>query len=134
MAVSGGNGNGARAIDHNMLRNEASQITTAVARIAEMTDQVSAGADVQVQSLESALSGLNEMTSSLKETATQAASVTVSADSLASSINEVAASIEQVTKNTDSLAGFARSTASAIQQSTQSIQKVAGRRKRKACR
>ena len=62
MAVSGGNGHGARALDRAVLRDEATQITHAVSRIVQMTDQVSAGADTQVQSLDSALSGLNEMT------------------------------------------------------------------------
>ena len=51
------------------MREEASHITSAVSRIAEMTDQVSEGADAQIRSLDSALSGLNEMTASLKETA-----------------------------------------------------------------
>ena len=34
MAVTGGNGNGARGIDHGLLRDEASHITDAVSRIA----------------------------------------------------------------------------------------------------
>jgi hypothetical protein len=71
MAVSRGNDNGARSIDRKVLRDEAGHITDAVSRIAEMADQVSAGATAQVQSLDSALSGLNQMTASLKETATK---------------------------------------------------------------
>ena len=48
---------------------------TRSSRIVEMTDQVSQGAETQVRSLDGALSGLNEMTASLKETAAQAGSV-----------------------------------------------------------
>src|SRR5262245_58135135 len=118
MAANGGNGHRTHTLNHDLLRDEASQITDAVARIVAMTDQVSAGADVQVQSLDSALSGLNQMTASLKETAGQAESVASSTDSLTSSITEVAASIEQVTKSTNGLAADMRSTASAVQEST----------------
>jgi methyl-accepting chemotaxis protein len=70
MAVSS-NGHGGDALDHGLLKDEAMQITGAVSRIVEMTDQVSEGAEVQIRSLDSALSGLNEMSASLKETATQ---------------------------------------------------------------
>src|SRR5512138_3801636 len=119
MAVGGnGHGNGTHAASHNVLRDEANQITDAVARIVAMTDAVSAGADEQVQSLDTALSGLNQMTVSLRETATQAGAVTASTDNLASSINEVAASIEQVTSSSERLAGLVRQTASSIQQSS----------------
>ena len=51
--------------------------------IARITDEVSEGADAQVRSLDGALSGLNEMTASLKETAGQAESVAASAEELA---------------------------------------------------
>src|SRR5262245_32103080 len=121
MAVSAGNGNGARVLDRSVLRDEATQITDAVSSIVQMTDQVSVGADIQVQALDNALSGLNEMTASLRETASQAESVAGSTDSLVSSINEVSASIEQVTQSSESLAGFIRQTATAIQESSASI-------------
>src|SRR5512145_3443324 len=122
MAVSNGNGHG--ALDPTKLRDEASHITTAVSRIVEMTDLMSEGADAQVRSLDSALSGLNEMTASLKETATQAGVVAVSTEGLVSSITEMAASIEQVTKNSESFATLVRQTAAGIQQSNQSVQKT----------
>jgi len=55
MAVSNGsNGHGERS-SQDSLRDEASQITSAVSRIVEMTDQVSEGADAQIRSLDSAL-------------------------------------------------------------------------------
>src|SRR5262245_31387496 len=101
---NGYNGNGVHvADDFSMLRDEANQITEGVSRIAEMTDQVSAGADDQVRSLENALSGVNQMAASLRETAGQAQSVSQSTESIVSSINETAASVEQVTKNSESL-------------------------------
>jgi methyl-accepting chemotaxis protein len=56
------NGNGAYAVDHTKIREEAGGISAAVSRIVEITDQVSAGADAQVRSLDSALSGLNQIT------------------------------------------------------------------------
>src|SRR6185503_16765120 len=90
---------GYAAADPHLLRSEASHITDAVTRIARITDEVSEGADTQVRSIDSALSGLNEMSASLRETATQADVVTASTDGLVSSIAEVAASIEQVTRN-----------------------------------
>ena len=66
MAVSNGNGHAARTVDQTLLRDEASHITSAVSRIVEMTDLVSEGSDAQIRSLDSALSGLNQMTASLK--------------------------------------------------------------------
>jgi len=66
MAVKGANGAG--VIDQSLLRDEATSITDAVARIARITDEVSEGADAQVRSLDSALSGLTQMATSLKET------------------------------------------------------------------
>ena len=62
-----------------------------------MAGEVSDGADAQMRSVDSALSGVNQLSASLKETATQAEVVTASTESLVSSINEVAASIEEVT-------------------------------------
>jgi hypothetical protein len=62
MAVSNGNGHGARTLTDEALRDEASHITDAVSRIAEMTDQVSEGADAQIRSLDGALSELSQMT------------------------------------------------------------------------
>ena len=124
MAISSGNGHGGHALDHGLLKDEAIQITGAVSRIVEMTDQVSEGADAQLRSLDSALSGLNEMSASLKETATQAESVSASTESLASSISEVAASVEQVTRNSEMFATFVRQTVTAIQQSNDSIQRT----------
>src|SRR5436190_19492872 len=108
MAVSNGNGLGGHALDHGLVKDEAIQITGAVSRIVEMTDEVSAGAEAQIRSLDSALSGLNEMSASLKETASQAESVVASTDSLNSSISEVAASVEQVTRNSEMFATFVR--------------------------
>ena len=123
MAVKGSNGAG--ALDTRLLREEATSITDAVVRIVRVTDQVSQGAETQVRSLDDALSGLNEMTTSLKETASQAESISGSTDGLVSSINEVAASIEQVTANVTGLAGFIQQTATSIQQNNASIQDVA---------
>src|SRR6187401_95528 len=115
------NGNGAHAVDHTKLRQEAGQISDVVSRIAQITDQVSAGADAQARSLDTALSGLNQITASLKETAGQAETVSGSTDGLLSSINEVAASIEQVTRNSENLATFITQTASSIKESNASI-------------
>jgi methyl-accepting chemotaxis protein len=67
MAVKGSNGAG--ALDPRHLREEATSITDAAARIMRITDQVSEGADMQIRSLDDAVSGLNQMTASLKETA-----------------------------------------------------------------
>ena len=59
--MAGKGGNGAGVIDQRLLRDEAALIMDAVARIARITDEVSEGADVQVRSLDGALSGLNQM-------------------------------------------------------------------------
>jgi len=113
MAVTNGNGHGG-SISTEVLRDEASQINHAVSLIVEMTDQVSQGADVQMRSLDNALSGLNQMTVSLKDTAAQAGSVATSTENLVSAINEIAASIEQVTRSSESLTSFVKQTATAI--------------------
>src|SRR5215213_1938145 len=96
-----GNGNRANALNRRALREETGEISVAAKVIAQMADEVSEGADTQMRSVEGAVSGLNQLSASLKETATQAEAVSVSTETLVSSINQVAASIEQVTTNTD---------------------------------
>ena len=54
------------------------------------------GADSQARALDTALLGVNQLASSLRDTSSQAESVASSAESLVSSINEMAASITQV--------------------------------------
>src|SRR5262245_7120381 len=95
--INGVNGHG--AADPPRLRSEANHSSDAVTGSARIADEVSEGADTQVRSIDSALSGLHQMSASLRETATQADSVTASTDGLVGSIAEVAASIEQVTRN-----------------------------------
>jgi uncharacterized phage infection (PIP) family protein YhgE len=124
MAGTNGNGNRAHPMTGDALRDEAIKMTGAAKLIARLTEEVAEGADVQMRSLESALSGVNELSASLKETSTQAGAVSASTESLVSSINEVAASIEQVTANTDTLATGIREVAASMQESTASIQSV----------
>ena len=71
------NGNG-RGFDRRQVVMQAEQVTSAAAEIARIADEVSAGAETQVRSLDRTFSGLNEMTASLKETGGQADSVAMS--------------------------------------------------------
>jgi len=52
------------------LRDEASEISGAAKIIARMAGEVSEGADAQMRSVDFALSGVNQLSASLKETAT----------------------------------------------------------------
>jgi hypothetical protein len=89
-----------------------------------MTDQVSEGADAQIRSLDSALSGLNEMSASLKETATQAG-IGGRLDREPGVVDLGGRRlVEQVTRNSRCSPTFVRQTVTAIQQSNDSIQRT----------
>src|SRR5687768_17377172 len=90
--------NGSSATSRVVL-DQAARVTGSAGIIARVAEEVSEGAGLQLSSLDSALNGLNEMSASLRETATQADSLAGSAEELSSSVNEMAASIEQVTAN-----------------------------------
>ena len=75
------------------------------------TTAIARGAEIQIAALDAALSGVNQMAASLRETAGQAESVSAAAEELASSVTEVAASIEQVTGNATNLASGSNQTA-----------------------
>ena len=75
MAATNGNGHRADGLNHRALLDEAGEITDAAKVVARMAEEISEGADVQMRSLDSALSGVNQLSASLKETATQAESV-----------------------------------------------------------
>jgi len=124
MAAHATNGNGA-TVNRAGLIDEAARITDAVSMIAQITDEVSQGADLQVRSLDSALSGINELSASLKETATQAEAASTATDALVSSVNEVAASIEQVASSTDSLSIAVRQVTTSMVETSASIDSVA---------
>ncbi len=128
MASTNGNGNGNRAtaFDRRALLDETGEITDAAMIVARVAGEVSESSDAQMRSVESALSGVNELSLSLRETASQAESVSASTESLVSSINEVAASIEQVTSGTDTLASAVRQVATSMQQSNASMQSITG--------
>src|SRR6185503_4087541 len=124
MAATNGNGNRADVLDRRALLDGAGEITNAAKIIARMAEEVAEGADVQMRSVDHALGGVNQLSASLKETATQADGVASSTESLVSSINEVAASIEQVTVGTDTLAGAIQQVAASMHESNASIQSV----------
>jgi hypothetical protein len=60
--------------------------------ISRTADEMTMSVSAQLRSVELAINGTNEMTTSLKQTAEQAESVTSSSQELAASINELAAS------------------------------------------
>src|SRR3954470_14241631 len=65
----------------------------------ETVTRLASGLENENVSLDAITSEANELTSSLKQTATQAASVAASSEETASSINEISASVEQMTAN-----------------------------------
>ena len=93
--------NGGLPIDPQVVRTRAEQVTGAAGGIARIADEVFEGTELQLRSLDEAVSGINEMAASLKETASQADSVASSSEELFSSINELAASIEQISNSTE---------------------------------
>src|SRR4030095_5462337 len=118
------NGARPRSIDVDLLHERAGQVTISANGIARIADAVFEGAEIQVRSLDEAVTGVNQMATSLKQTASQADSISVSSDELVSSVNELAVSIEQVTANTASLAASVNEAAAAAQETTASIQSV----------
>src|SRR5215510_5395165 len=98
MAMRKVNGRASRAahtspFDTQLVLAQARQVTSTAGTLARITDQVAEGAEEQTRALDRSLSSLNEIGASLKETAQQAESVSVSAEALVSSANEMAASI-----------------------------------------
>ena len=83
--------------DLDQVRSSAAEVATTAEYIARIAAIVTKGADTQNRSLDGSVSTANELSASLKETASQAQSLTVSADELMSTITEVGASIEQIT-------------------------------------
>src|SRR4051794_20924572 len=102
--LHGANGQARHILDVSVLRDRATQVSHSATGIARITDQVAEGSDVQLRSLENALTEVEKMAGGINGTGVQAESLASSADSLASSINELGASIEQVSENTASMA------------------------------
>lgn len=74
-------------INSQVVLDQAELLAGSASIVARVSEEVSEGAGTQLAAIESALTGLNEMSASLKETAGQAESVAVSAEELASSVN-----------------------------------------------
>ena len=127
MAVKGSNGAG--ALDTRLLREEASSITDAVARIVRITDQVSQGAETQVRSLDDALSGLNQMTTSLKETAVPGR-IGQRLHRKPGLVDQRGGGLDRAghAQNVTGLAGFIQQTATSIQQNNASRSRSRGNR------
>ena len=69
MADVNKNNKGTRGIDISRVRESTVGLTDSAAMISRTADDVATGAESQVQALDSAVSVVNEMTASLKETA-----------------------------------------------------------------
>ena len=70
------------SLDSNVIRQQAALVTASAEVIARTTEEVAEGAAVQISAVDGVLSGLNEMSASLRETAGQAESVAASAEEL----------------------------------------------------
>ena len=106
------------------LRAESDQLASGIKEIVEINQRISKRAEKKREFIIESLSQQNELTSSLKETATQADSVASSVEELLSSSNEIAASIEGVNKNVVELATGIEETAASSTQMARSIQAV----------
>src|SRR6185295_2474431 len=108
-------------VDIKRVRERTVVITDSAAKISRTADEVANGAESQISALDAAVGGMKDMSTSLKDTAVQARSVTGSSEQLASSINELAASVEQITANTAHVASTVNETAAASQETAASI-------------
>ena len=91
--ANGSNGRGTGRMprpDTAAVRVRAEQVARSATAIARVADEVAAGAEVQVRSLQEALSDMRQVASSLADTARQTDSVTGSAEGLVNSTNEIA--------------------------------------------
>ncbi len=111
------------AFNPRLVLEQADLLTTSAGAIVRISDDVASGAEIQLRALDDAVSAVNEMSASLKETNAQADSIAASAEELVAAINEIGASIEQVTSNTGSLAAPVAQTAAAVQETSASIQR-----------
>jgi len=114
------------ALNIGLVRDRALRVTDSANGIARIAEAVSDGADVQIRALDEAVSGVNQMAASLKETASQAESVGTSTEQLVSSVNELSVSLEQVSANMAGLASAADQTATSATETSASIQSVRG--------
>src|SRR5687767_16040585 len=89
MAIRKVNGRASRVapvFDTRFVVAQAEQVTAAAGLISRITEEVAAGSESQIRSLDSAVAGVTEVAASLKQTAGQADSVAVSAEQLLSSV------------------------------------------------
>src|SRR5690348_15483624 len=82
-------GHGTLGVDVHRVRERADKVTASASGIARIADAVWEGAEAQVRALDSAVAGMTAMTTSLRDTATQAESVSSSVESLVSSSAEL---------------------------------------------
>src|SRR5689334_24756468 len=77
---------------------EAGRLTLTASSVADNCQAFVRGSETQAATLDHAITIASDVSRSLRETASQAESLTGSSEELASSINEMAASIEQITR------------------------------------
>ena len=97
-SANGSNGHApASPADLAAIRAGVERVTASATGVARLADDVSEGAERQIQTIDGTVSEMDEIAASLAETAAQAESAGGSAEELVSTVNELAASIEQVT-------------------------------------
>jgi len=107
------------------VRVEAEEIVRNADEVKRIADRVAQGGEQQRRTLEGIVSGANQMTASLKETAEQAVCVAASSVLLVAGINEMAASIEEVAAISENLAGNIEAVSTSIEEANRSIQGAA---------
>src|SRR5689334_1655135 len=113
-----------RQLDLEPLRESVESLGSTTRSLSHRSTTLLEQVDAQNRAFDDSLSVANEMTASLKETATQADSLTGSSGDVVSGINELAASIEQATVSATEVATAITQTASSMKQINASMQTV----------
>src|SRR4051812_13793405 len=107
------------------LRIESESISASTDDLHRLAKEVVANCKGQVDSLDASSETVTQLTTSLNESTSQAASVTTAAEQLASAANEMSATIEQVSASATLFTSSLNETASAIEQNAASVRTVA---------
>jgi methyl-accepting chemotaxis protein len=107
------------------IREAARQMVSVQGEVKGISTKLTAGSQVQSESVEEAASSVNEMHFSLKEIAGSMDDLHSTSERTSSSVIEMAASVNEVAKSVSDLSGFIDETSSAITQMSAAMRQIA---------
>ena len=107
------------------IRETARHMVSVQGEVRGISTKLTAGSQVQSESVEEAASSVNEMHFSLKEIAVSMDDLHATSERTSSSVIEMAASVNEVAKSVSDLSGFIDETSSAITQMSAAMRQIA---------